>query len=349
MAGEQDQEERFRLAIEASLDGFWEFDVAATVAHYSPRWQAIAGFEPRDHSGSLEHWLERVHADDRPRLETELKALRAGKSRRMRSEHRLQDLHGLWRRVAVRAVAEHGGPDGEAGEVTRIAGSMTDQTERKMTDPLTGLPNRMYFIDHLERRLERARANETWDFAVLSLAIERFKMLNESLGYVGGDALLLEMASRLTDAMAECVAPTEPVIARVNGAEFLVCMEGVAGEQQAISRARDVYEALRRPFQWRRERVAPSAAMGLAQADEGYAHPEELMRDADSAMTEAKALGRGRLVCYSRGMRERAMARLKMEADLEQAIRTGELVLHYQPEIDLTTGAVAGFEALVRW
>jgi diguanylate cyclase (GGDEF)-like protein/PAS domain S-box-containing protein len=349
MAGEQNQEERFRLAIEASLDGFWEFDVAATVAHYSPRWQAIAGFEPRDHSGSLDHWLERVHAEDRPRLETELKALRAGKSRRMRSEHRLQDLHGLWRWVAVRAVAEHGGPDGEAGEVTRIAGSMTDQTERKMTDPLTGLPNRMYFIDHLERRLERARENETWDFAVLSLAIERFKMLNESLGYAGGDALLLEMASRLIDAMAECVAPTEPVIARVNGAEFLVCMEGVAGEQQAIVRARDVYEALRQPFQWRRERVAPSAAMGLAQADEAYAHPEELMRDADSAMTEAKALGRGRLVCYSRGMRERAMARLKMEADLEQAIRTGELVLYYQPEIDLTTGSVAGFEALVRW
>jgi diguanylate cyclase (GGDEF)-like protein len=132
-------------------------------------------------------------------------------------------------------VAEHGGPDGEAGEVTRIAGSMTDQTERKMTDPLTGLPNRMYFIDHLERRLERARENETWDFAVLSLAIERFKMLNESLGYAGGDALLLEMASRLTDVMAECAAPTEPVIARVNGAEFLVCMEGVAGEQQAIA------------------------------------------------------------------------------------------------------------------
>jgi len=351
MAGVENQgakpEERFRLAIEASLDGFWEFDVSEAVAHFSPRWQSIAGFEPREYSGSLEHWLERVHPEDRPRLETELKALRAGKSRRMRNEHRLQDLRGLWRWVAVRAVAEHSEENCEA--VIRIAGSLTDQTERKMTDPLTGLPNRMYFIDHLERRLERARVSETWDFAVLSLAIERFKMLNESLGYVGGDALLMEMASRLTDAMAEWTSPAESVIARLNGAEFLVCMEGMAGEQQAISRARDVYAALRRPFQWRRERVAPSAAMGIAQADEGHAHPEELMRDADTAMTEAKSLGRGRLVCYSRGMRERAMARLKMEADLEQAIRTGELVLHYQPEIDLMTGAVAGFEALVRW
>jgi diguanylate cyclase (GGDEF)-like protein/PAS domain S-box-containing protein len=343
MAGEENQAERFRLAIEASLDGFWELDAGA--AHFSARWQAIAGFEPREHSGNLEHWLERVHPEDRPRLETELKALRAGKSRRMRNEHRLQDQHGSWRWVAVRAVAEHG----ETGGVTRIAGSMTDQTERKMTDPLTGLPNRMYFIDHLERRMERARASEIWDFAVLSLAIERFKVVNESLGYVGGDALLMEMASRLTETMARWTTPAEQVIARPDGAQFLVCLEGVEGEQQAIGRARDIYAVLRQPFQWRRERIAPSAAMGVAQADEGYAHPEELMRDADSAMTEAKSLGRGRLVCYSRGMRERAIARLKLEADLEQAIRTGELVLHYQPEIDLATGAVAGFEALMRW
>jgi len=341
--------QRFRLAAEASLDGFWEFDPTGKVAHFSARWQAIAGFEPREHSGPAEHWLERVHPEDRPRFETELKALCAGKSRRMRNEHRLRDQYGAWRWVVVHGLAEHGdGADGAAGEVTRIAGSMTDQTERRMADPLTGLPNRMHFIDHLERRLERARVLEVWDFAVLSLAIERFKMVNESLGYAGGDAMLMEMAERLTDAMAKWKM-TESVIARLNGAEFLVCLEGVGDENRAMEVARNIDAALRQPFEWRRERVAPSAAMGIAQADESYAHPEELMRDADTAMTEAKTLGRGRLVCYSRGMRERALARLKMEADLEQAIRTGELVLHYQPEIDLRTRKIAGFEALVRW
>ncbi|MBV8632215.1 MAG: EAL domain-containing protein [Silvibacterium sp.] len=340
-------EQRFQLAVEASLDGFWQFEPAANLAHFSQRWQAIAGFEPRDHTSTLEHWLDRVHPEDRPRLETELKALCAGKSRKMRSEHRLRDREGFWRWVSVRGLAERAGCDGRS-EIVRIAGSMTDQTERRMTDPLTGLPNREYFIEHLERRMEQARTDCKWDFAVLSVALERFKMVNESLGYQGGDALLLETASRLTEAASERQT-SESVIARLNGAEFLVCLEGVDGEQQALAVASEIYASVRRPFRWRRERVAPSAAMGIAKADESYSHPEQLMRDADSAMTEAKTIGRGRLVCYSNGMRERAMARLKMEADLEQAIRSGELVLHYQPEIDLATRAIAGFEALVRW
>jgi len=350
MVTEPDQEtceQRFRLASEASLDGFWQFDLIANVAHFSPRWQTIAGFESREYTAGLDHWLGRVHPDDRPRLETELKALCAGKSRKIRNEHRLRDRLGMWRWVAVRGLAERH-PQPGAGQVVRIAGSMTDQTERRMTDPLTGLPNREFFIDHLERRLNQARIRHDWKFAVLSVAIERFKMVNETLGYQGGDALLLETASRLTEAAAKRQT-SDSLIARLNGAEFLVCLEGVAGEQEALGVANEIYTMVRRPFQWRRERVAPSAAMGIATADETYSHPEELMRDADSAMTEAKTLGRGRLVCYSSGMRERAVARLKMEVDLEQAIRSGELVLHYQPEIDLATRTIAGFEALVRW
>jgi PAS domain S-box-containing protein len=199
-------EQQFRLAVEASLDGFWDFNMARNTAHYSSRWQAIAGFEPCEYAGELDHWLERVHLEDRPRFETELKALCAGKSKRVRNEHRLRDRQGFWRWVLVHRLAGHcrlknGGWHDAEPEVTRIAGSMTDHPERRMSDPLTGLPNRMYFIEHLERRLERALALEVWDFAVLSLAIERFKMVNESLGYAGGDALLMETASRLTDAM----------------------------------------------------------------------------------------------------------------------------------------------------
>ena len=336
---------RFALAAEASLDGFWEVDLVTGRAHFSPQWQRIAGLDAQEHTGTLEHWMERVHPEDRARLAGELRALRAGKARQMRNQHRLLDERGLWRWVMVRAVSDRN----ELGAVTRIAGAVTDETERKLADPLTGLGNRLFFIHHLERRFEQARLRNNWDFAVLSLGLERFKLANERLGYEGGDALLNETAIRLAGAIDKWHISDESIVARLNAADFLVCLEGMKGEAQAIEAATHIGEELARPFQWRGRRITPAAAMGLAQAEPAIAHPEELMRDADTALAEAKAAGRGHLVCYSRGMRERALARLQMEGDLEQAIRNGQLVLHYQPEIDLSTRRIMGFEALVRW
>jgi diguanylate cyclase (GGDEF)-like protein len=239
--------------------------------------------------------------------------------------------------------------ENEHGAVTRIAGSMTDQTERKLADPLTGLPNRLYFMDHIERRFEQARLRNNWNFAVLSLGLERFKLVNEQLGYEGGDALLVETANRLTSAMRKLDIPADSIVARLTAADFLVCLEGVHNEAQSIQSAKSIAEELQRPFQWRCRRVTPAAAIGLAHADANIRQAEELMRDADTALAEAKAAGRGHLISYSSGMRERALAKIQMEADLEQAICNGQLVLHYQPEIDLATRRIIGFEALVRW
>lgn len=338
--------DRFALALEASLDGFWEWDRAAGQTHYSPRWQAIAGFEPHEHVGTLEHWLSRVHHEDHPRLEADLRALRAGKARKIRNEHRLRDERGAWRWVLVRGIAAY-----EAdGSVARLAGSMTDITERKTTDPLTGLPNRLSFADFLERRLARARQGTGWEFILLAVGIEQFMLLNESLGYGGGDTLLIETAQRLIAATAQLeAATTNSLIARQGSAEFLVCVECVAGEQQAIEMANNIYAELRRPFQWRSKRILPRMAMGLVIAGEEWTHPEDLMQAAELALMEAKEIGCGPLVCYSNGLRERVLARLQLESDLEHAIQTGQMVFHYQPEIDLVSGRIVGFEALVRW
>ena len=344
-AGEVSEGQRFVLAVQASLDGLFELDLRTNEACFSAQWQNIVGFEPLDHAADLNHWLERVHPEDRARLVGELRALRLGRARQVRNEHRLIDQSGVWRWVLVRAIPGRS----EQGTITRIAGAMSDQTERKMTDPLTGLPNRSYFIDHLERRFERVRKHGDWNFAVLSLALERFKMVNETLGYTGGDALLTETASRLAEAVAQHQDSSDTVIARLNGAEFLVCLEAAANEAQAMHVAEEISSVLSRPFQWRCNRVSPTIVIGLAHADPSIKYPEDLMRDADTALVEAKSGERGRLVCYSRGMRERAIARMQMEADLEQAIRDGQLVLHYQPEIDLATRRIIGFEALIRW
>lgn len=338
-------EQRFALATQVSLDGFWEFDLRSNMAHFSPQWQRIAGLAGEEFTGSLDHWLQRVHPADRPRFEGELRALRAGKARQIRNEHRLRDEQGGWHWVVARAVA---GCD-EQGSVRCLAGAITDQTERRMTDALTGLPNRLYFMEYLDRRFERARSTGDWDFAVLSLGLERFKLVNEQLGYEGGDALLIEAASRLKDSIERWNISGESVVARLNAADFLVCLENVNTEAQASRAASHLGEELRRPFHWRCRKVSPDTAMGLAKAEATVAHPEDLMHEADTALAEAKATGRGHLVCYSHGMRERALERMQMEADLEQAIRDGQLVLHYQPEIDLLTGRIVGFEALVRW
>ncbi|MGB7190662.1 MAG: GGDEF and EAL domain-containing protein [Acidobacteriaceae bacterium] len=365
LAPQVDWGQRFALAAKASLDGFWDLDTRTGEVGYSSQWQQIAGFEPEEHTATLEHWLKRVHSEDRARLEGELRALRAGKARWMRNEHRLRNEGGMWRWVAVRAMAASDG----RGSITRIAGAITDQTERKLSDPLTGLPNRLFFIDHLERRFQRARERGEWDFAVLSLGLERFKLVNERLGYEGGDALLAETANRLTGSVGKWGISPETVVARLNTADFLVCLEGMESEAAAAEAARKLAEELRRPFQWRCRKVTPEAAMGLVQAEAAIASPEELMRDADTALAEAKSAGRGNLACYSAGMRERALEQMQMEADLEAAIREqglpeprgaqccereaggrgGQLVLYYQPEIDLATRRIIGFEALMRW
>ena len=340
----------FALAAQASLDGFWEADLPTNEAYFSPQWQRIAGYEAREYSGTLEHWLDRVHPEDRARLAGELRALRAGKARQMHNEHRLRDERGMWRWVTVRAISGQN----EKGTVTRLAGAITDHTERKMTDPLTGLPNRLFFIDHLERRFELARRGGDWNFAILSLGLERFKLVNEGLGYEGGDALLIETTGRLSSVIDRPEFSAKSVIARLTAADFLVCLDGMKEEAQAVEAARHIGEELARPFQWRCRKISPVAAVGLAQAEAAISGPEELMRDADAALAEAKNAGHGHLVCYSRGMRERALARMQMEADLEQAIREqaihgGQLLLHYQPEVDLATRKIVGFEALVRW
>lgn len=339
------KEQRFAMAAQATFDGFFEVDLRTNEACFSAQWQKMLGLEPRDCVADLNHWLERVHRKDLPRLLCELRSLRLGKAHHVHSEHRLIDESGMWRWVLMHAISGRN----EQGTVTCIAGAMSDQTERKMFDPLTGLPNRLYFSDHLVRRFERAREEGKWDFAVLSLSLERFKIANESLGYTGGDALLAETAIRLSQAVAQRQNSHDTIIARLNGAEFLVCLEAVASEAQAMEVAQKVSDELSRPFQWRGNRISPSILIGLAHADASIKYPEDLMRDADTALVGAKSGEHGPLVCYSSGMRERAIARMQLETDLEQAIRAGQLVLHYQPEFDLATRRIIGFEALIRW
>jgi diguanylate cyclase (GGDEF)-like protein/PAS domain S-box-containing protein len=329
---------RYALALEASQEGFWDWDVATDRLWGSSRWQSITGVSQA--CSRLNDWMERVHPFDKPRFEAELRAVRAGKSQGLRNEHRIRHGDGEWRWVLTRAVVSQD----SAGKVTHLAGSLTDNTESRMADALTGLPNRLFFLDYLERRIERGRLRGDWNFAVLSVALDRFDRINEMLGLSGGDRLLMETAQRL-----QAMLPEPSVAARLNGAEFLVCLESTHNDADTMRFAMAVAEAFREPFIWRGQRMTPQLAIGIAKADATYGHPEDLMSDAESALAHARRSEPPGVVCYSQGMREEAHEKMQMEADLERAIRTGELVMYYQPEVDLRTNRIIGFEALVRW
>lgn len=332
---------RYALATHASFDGFWEWDTAADVVYYSPRWQAIVGIEPEEYAGTLQHWLSRVHPEDRPRLEVALRAQAAGKARSFHYEHRMRHLDGSWLWVVARGVS-----DAATG---RVGGSLTDQTGHKTCDPLTGLPNRLLFLERLERRLQTGRRKNDWNFAILSLDLDRFKFINESLGYVAGDSLLTETARRLKNVIKSDCLEGPSLIARITDAEFSVLLDGIPRKTHTLEVASHIYEELSRPFTWKSRRLNMAAQIGVAMADAGYVYPEDMVLDADLAMRQAKISGRSGPVCFTSGMRERTLRLLQIETELRHAIEAEEMVLYYQPEVDLASNRVVGFEALVRW
>jgi diguanylate cyclase (GGDEF)-like protein/PAS domain S-box-containing protein len=237
---------------------------------------------------------------------------------------------------------------------TGYQGTIRDVTERKameatlrhhaLHDALTSLPNRSNFLERLRRALERAAADPAYHFAVLFLDLDRFKVVNDSLGHMAGDHLLVEVARRLESA----VRPGDTV-ARLGGDEFAVLLYDLKDREDVIAVAERIQERLRQPHRVEGQEVFTTASVGIALSSADYEKPEEILRDADTAMYRAKALGGVSHQTFDHTMHAEAMALLHLETDLRRAVDRNEFEVYYQPIVSLETGATIGFEALARW
>jgi diguanylate cyclase (GGDEF)-like protein/PAS domain S-box-containing protein len=228
-------------------------------------------------------------------------------------------------------------------DITALKRSEAELAHQALHDPLTGLANRPLLLDHLDRALAR-RPREQRTLAVLFLDLDRFKLINDSLGHGAGDALLVEVAERLRG----IVRPGDTV-ARLGGDEFVVLIESIEEPRDAVRMAERVRRYLARPVDVLGNEVLATASIGIAIAGAEHSDPEGLLRDADAAMYLAKARGRNRSELFDEALRTEATERLQMENALRRAIDNGALEVHYQPEVDLASGELVGVEALARW
>jgi diguanylate cyclase (GGDEF)-like protein/PAS domain S-box-containing protein len=345
-----ESEQRYALAMQGANDGLWDWDVRENRLFFSPRWKQMLGYAEPELGDAPGEWLGRVHQDDRAALTQALDAHLTGASHHFEHEHRIQHRDGSYRWMLARGMAVRD----PYGRALRVVGSQTDVTDRKqaeqrlqhdaMHDALTGLPNRVLFLDRLDQAIRRAqRAEPAAAAAVLFLDLDRFKLVNDSLGHQVGDRLLIAVARRLESA----VRPPDTV-ARLGGDEFTVLLDGVSDVHEAASVAERVHATLKTPFEIDERELHVDASIGIALAG-ADASPDTVLRDADVAMYRAKADGKGRHAVFDGRMHEQVMRRLDMEAELRKAIEERRLEIAYQPIVQAATGRIVGFEALCRW
>ena len=211
-------------------------------------------------------------------------------------------------------------------------------------DSLTNLPNRALFMKRLDKVLKRALESQDYYFAVLFLDCDRFKVVNDSLGHVVGDKLLVAVARRLESSLRSI-----DTLARLGGDEFAILLPEIKDIHQATEIAERLQKKLIEPFLFEQHQIFMNASIGIVLGTKDYQEPEDLLRDADTAMYRAKAQGKACYQVFDSQMHDRALALLELETDLRMAIGREELLVYYQPIVSLTTGKISGFEALVRW
>ena len=343
-------EERCAMLLRGASDGLWEWDLETNEMEFCSRWKAMLGYEEHELKSRPDEWFNRVHIEDIERVQSEMMSHLLGLTTQFQCEHRVRRHDGTYRWMLSRGLAVLD----SNRFVYRMTGSLTDVTDQKQAeklllhnafhDALTGLPNRALFMDRLKHALVEGKKGEGYSFGVLFLDLDRFKVVNDSLGHQIGDQLLVATARRLES----CLRPGD-IVARLGGDEFAVIVDHVRHVSDAIQAAERIREHLAAPFNLSGHEVFISASIGIALNQAASEEPDEIIRNADTAMYRAKDQGRGCFELFDKGMHVRNAALSQLETGLRGAMARDEFRVHYQPIISLETWRISGFEALIRW
>jgi diguanylate cyclase (GGDEF)-like protein/PAS domain S-box-containing protein len=334
-----DSEERYSLATQGANDGLWDWNVQSKEINFSPRWKSMLGYNDFQIGGSPMDWFDKIHPADRERVEQKISSHLAGTSSHFESEYRILDASGTYRWMLCRGLARRD----SKGKAYRIAGSQTDITDRKVYNPLTGLPNSILFMDRLEHALKSTKPHIK-AFGVAVIEAGNMKAIAADHGWIFADQVLCHIARKIQGCLS-----AQDTVAHFGEKDFMLLMEEVNDGKQAAMAASRLQRELEQPIQIDGKTVPIAPFIGITIRTRDYAYPDELIRDAYTAMQRVKDSGNGRIEIFDKKMRSSAVARLKLEADLRRALERREFSIHYQPIVHLTTGKVSGLEALVRW
>jgi diguanylate cyclase (GGDEF)-like protein/PAS domain S-box-containing protein len=344
----RESEERFRALVQNSSDVVAIVRADGVTSYISPVVERILGYKPEHGVGRNAFQPPMMHPDDADRVRQIFARLMGSPGAEATTDFRLRHVDGRW--VQVEATSKNLLYDPNIGG---IVVNYRDITERKnfeerlkhqaFHDPLTGLPNRALFMNRLGHALIRAERSEK-AAAVLFLDLDNFKVINDSLGHEAGDKLLVSIAERLRVCLR-----AEDTAARFGGDEFTILLEDVKDASDALGVASHVTRALSEPFALEARKVFITTSMGIALGTSGRERPTDLLRNADVALYRAKATGKATYEVFDPFMNIAALERLDLEVDLRRATERGEFAVHYQPQVEVATGKITGWEALVRW